>query len=132
MSDLSSSEKRKLERLLGMSSGYVLNFSNRTFSDFVEDECGRDIYDARYNHGSGSKANRLRGFWTVEPNHMVAKLTRALIDSGLETKAFEGNEELLEQCRRICDRLEQGSQVQELDALSALVGERDFEAVAKQ
>ncbi len=34
MSDLSSIEKRKLERLLGMGSGYVLNFSDRTFSEF--------------------------------------------------------------------------------------------------
>ena len=36
MSDLSSIEKRKLERLLGMGSGYVLNFSDRTFSEFFE------------------------------------------------------------------------------------------------
>jgi hypothetical protein len=35
MSDLTALEKRKLEKLLGMDSGYVLNFSNKTFAEFV-------------------------------------------------------------------------------------------------
>ena len=35
MSDLQAREKRKLERLLGMSSGYVLDFTNRTFEEFT-------------------------------------------------------------------------------------------------
>ena len=37
MSDLSGSERRKLEKLLGMGGGYVLNFSDRTFGDFFDD-----------------------------------------------------------------------------------------------
>jgi hypothetical protein len=49
-----------------MGSGYVLNFSNRTFDEFVSDSTGRDIGDSKYNSGSGSKANRLRGFWREE------------------------------------------------------------------
>jgi hypothetical protein len=32
MADLSGAEKRKLEKLFGMSSGYVLDFSNRTLA----------------------------------------------------------------------------------------------------
>ena len=56
MSDLTSSEKRKLERLFSMGGGYVLDFSNRTFSEFIEESVRRDIYDARYDYGSGSKA----------------------------------------------------------------------------
>ena len=62
MSDLTNVEKRKFERLLEMGGGYVLNFSNRTFEEFVTDATGRNIYDSRYEYGSGSKANRLRGF----------------------------------------------------------------------
>jgi hypothetical protein len=38
MADLSSIEHRKLERLLRMSGGYVLDFPDRTFSEFFE-EC---------------------------------------------------------------------------------------------
>jgi hypothetical protein len=41
MSDLTAIEKRKLERLLGLGSGYVLNFSNRTFEEFILDCTGR-------------------------------------------------------------------------------------------
>lgn len=37
MSDLSSTERRKLERLFCMGEGYVLNFSDRTFRDFFDE-----------------------------------------------------------------------------------------------
>ena len=37
MSDLSGSERRKLEKLLGMEGGYVLNFADRTFGDFFDE-----------------------------------------------------------------------------------------------
>jgi hypothetical protein len=76
VADLSILEKRQLERALQMGSGYVLSFSDRTFKEFVADSVGRDIYDQRYNYASGSKANRLRGFWTEETNLTVGKLLR--------------------------------------------------------
>ncbi len=47
MADLTNAEKRKLEKLLDMGGGYVLNFSNRTLDDFVMDSIGRSIYDPR-------------------------------------------------------------------------------------
>ncbi len=73
MSDLKISDKKKLEVLLEMGSGYVLDFSDRTFQEFFNDSLGIDIYDEKYNYHSGSKANRLRGFWKVEANDIVAK-----------------------------------------------------------
>lgn len=63
-----------------MGSGYVLNFSDRTYAEFVADSTGRDAYDERYNYASGSKANRLRGFWTEETNRTVGKLLGDMID----------------------------------------------------
>jgi hypothetical protein len=60
MADLTNIEKRNLERLLGMGSGYVLDFSNRTFEEFVLDSIGKSIYAGEYETGGGSKANRLR------------------------------------------------------------------------
>ena len=74
MSDLSSMEKRKLERAFNMGSGYVLEFSNRTFEEFVADCTGIEIYNDKYAYESGSKANRLRAFWKIEPNYIVGKL----------------------------------------------------------
>jgi Abortive infection C-terminus len=132
MSDLTAGERRKLEKLFQMGSGYVLDFSNRTFAEFIDEKTGRDIYEPRYDYGSGSKANRLRGFWAAEGNHTVGKLLGNLIDYGQESNAFENGGILPENCRQIVARLLQTSPVQDLDALSATVDERDFDTVAKQ
>ncbi len=68
MSDLTSIEKLKLEKLLGMGGGYILDFSNRTFEEFILENIGVNIYSEKYDYASGSKANRLRQFWNVESN----------------------------------------------------------------
>lgn len=130
MSDLNSSEKRKLERLFGMGSGYVLTFSNRTFSEFVEESVRRDIYDVRYDHGSGSKANRLRGFWAAEPNSLVGKLIGDLIEYGKDIDAFTNDGTLPEECLKIVARLKLASPVADIDALIAVADDRDFETLA--
>jgi hypothetical protein len=131
MSDLTAFERLKLERLFRMESGYVLNFSNRTFFAFVLETTGRDIDDLKY--GGGSKANRLRAFWRIEPNHVVAKLMQAMIEYD-PSQGFtdDDNGALREECRRIQVRLAQGTPVPELDALTPAVDERDFEVIAKQ
>ena len=54
----------------------MLDFTNRSFQEFVMDCTGGNIFDEKYNYDSGSKANRLRAFWTTEPNELVAKLLR--------------------------------------------------------
>ena len=74
MSDLTGIEKMKLENFLQMGSGYVLDFTNRAFQEFILDCLGIDIYDDKYEYASGSKANRLREFWRKEPNYTVGKL----------------------------------------------------------
>ena len=58
-----------------MGDGYVLNFSNQTFQEFVADSVRRNIYDDRYMYASGSKANLLRGFWSEEGNPPASSTT---------------------------------------------------------
>ena len=60
MTSLSIVERRNLENFLGMSSGYVLNFSDRTFGEFVFEAVGIDIHAEKYRAGGTSKANKLR------------------------------------------------------------------------
>lgn len=103
MSDLTPLEKRKFERFLGMETGYVLDFTNRTFAEFVSHSSGCDIYDSRYEYGSGSKANRLRAFWQKEENGVVGKLMRDMLDYSEATGALH------ETCRLIIARLLQGT-----------------------
>ena len=45
-----------------------------SFAEFILDSTGKSIYDSTYNRAGGSKANRLRAFWSIEPNYVVAKL----------------------------------------------------------
>jgi hypothetical protein len=124
MSNLSFGEKHKLEKLFGMSSGYVLDFSNRTFQEFVYDSTGKNIFDEAYNRESGSKANRLREFWQKEPNHLVGKLISDL----LEHSDTGTSDPLREQCWRIADRLLQDAPVQDVGAVSPNAAAADFEA----
>ena len=99
MADLTYIEKRKLEALLEMGSGYVLNFSNRTFEEFVLDTTGHNIFDQRYNYASGSRANRLRAFWQKEDNATVGKLLKTLLELADQKSPH------LNECRKIVDRL---------------------------
>ena len=99
MSDLTPFEKRRFEQFLGMGTGYVLDFTNRTFAEFVAHFTGCNIFDSRYDYESGSKANRLRCFWQKEDNGLVGKLMGALLDYSEATGAQ------VEGCRLIVARL---------------------------
>lgn len=105
MSELKFIEREKLEKLFGMKSGYVLNFSDRTFREFVLDSVGKDIYDSKYDYQSGSKANRLRAFWVEEPDEVVGRLTADLLNLLSEDKPEVTEGSLFRACEQIVQRL---------------------------
>ena len=74
MSTLTFLEKNKFEKLLGMSSGYVLNFSNKTFEQFIGDTINIDIYSGPGYENYCSKAEKLRQIWKNESDVCVGKL----------------------------------------------------------
>lgn len=125
MADLTFLERTQLEHLFGMGGGYVLDFSNRTFREFIAISTGRDISDQKYNYASGSKANRLRAFWRDEPNHVVGKLLSALLDSCNNSARTSSS---YEACSRIAQRLLEDSPLQEVEAIPS---EEEFEVLAK-
>ena len=127
MSDLTAMEKRRLEKALGMSSGYVLNFSNRTFAEFVLDSVRLDIYDSKYENVSGSKAYRMRAFWKKESNYVVGKLLGEIFDNWDQLSG----EQAPEDCLRIVTRLKESAPVPDLEVVRAISGEKDFEALAQ-
>jgi hypothetical protein len=131
MSDLTVFEKRKLETLLGMGNGYVLNFSGRSFSDFFIDY-HIDINAPQYRSAGDSKAKRLRAFWSVAPNHTVGRVLEGLIAYGIEERSLaDVRPELIDACRLIAQRLLADQPVAELDSLTANSDDRDFEVVAE-
>lgn len=96
MSSLTNNEKLILEKFLEMSSGYVLDFTNRSFQDFIKTAVDRDIYDDKYDRHSGSKANRLRAFWDIENDPTVGKLLIELIEYA-RTKKILADEDISDQ-----------------------------------
>jgi hypothetical protein len=80
MPNVKRSDMRLIEEVFGMGSGYVLDFSNRTFSEFFEDEFAINIYQEKYQSRGSSKANHLRSFIDVEDGYAVGKVLRKLYD----------------------------------------------------
>ena len=69
-------EMKLVDDLFGMNSGYVLDFSNRTFAEFFQSEVGVDIYDAAYAMNGSSKGKHLRTFLGIaQPRAIVQALT---------------------------------------------------------
>lgn len=130
-------EKSKFETLFGMKSGYVMDFSDRTFQEFIFDSIKVDIYDERYNHASGSKANRLRGFWNIETKFQIGKLLEKLLEYWLhkvQIKEFDydrSDELLYEECSKIVQILKMESPVENIDSISPNSDEKDFSILAE-
>jgi hypothetical protein len=101
LADLKFFEKDSFEQLLGMGSGYVLDFSDRTFSEFFNDY-GVNIDNPRYFEFGTSKAKRLRSFWKIEPNDLVGRAMEGIVALA---KIKGGAAGLLVQCDLTVDRL---------------------------
>ena len=78
MSKIPPLDKVFLEKLFGMESGYVLNFSDRTFSEFFAESLEIDIDNPVYTESGGSKAKRLRRFFQISDPAIVARALLAL------------------------------------------------------
>lgn len=71
-------DMRFVDDLFEMQSGYVLDFTNRSFSEFFRDEIAVDIDDPVYSANGGSKAKRLRTFLRIGQKPAVIKALHAL------------------------------------------------------
>ena len=107
MSSLNMRDKRALEEFLGMGSGYVLDFTDRTFGEFVRETVDIEIHAEPYTDYGSSKAKKLRGFWEEESDYLVGRLLNALIKYAEDTtrKPTEEEKKLVQRCRQIASRL---------------------------
>ncbi len=132
MSSLSMREKRTLEEFLGMGGGYVLNFSDRTFSEFVHEAVDIEIHSDEYSIHGSSKAKKLRAFWEVESDYLVGRLLNALIDYAQDAARETSDEakRLAERSRAIASRLLAGGP--SLDDLKQKAKSLDANHLAEQ
>ena len=96
-------EKDCFERLLGMGSGYVLDFTNRAFQDFVSCVLQFDIY-TRYPNLSKAKILRsiINDFDNVSVGKLLLELMRYMQTNKMVT---DENRELFKNCTNIGYRL---------------------------
>jgi hypothetical protein len=107
MSTLKMLERGCLEKLFGMGSGYVMDFSNRTFEEFFHENARTDIYADRYAFNGDSKAKRLRAFIEVESDPVVGKMLAELLEYWRYKTPQPTTEQanLVERAARIVERL---------------------------
>jgi hypothetical protein len=116
--DLKHSDIRTIDTAFQSSAGYVLNFSDKTFREYFDDEFRIDIDDHKYSANGTSKMNRLRTFFRLEDAAVVSRVFRSLWeyrraifperpeDAAIEAKLFE-----------LLARIEGGGSVARTDAI---------------
>jgi len=90
MSSLKMLEKKVLEALFDRG-GYVLDFSDRTFAEFFN-ENGHDIEAEKYYRNGTSKMKRLRAFWEIESDVVVGEIVLSLMEYGLAVNEIQENQ----------------------------------------
>lgn len=132
MSSLTAADRHVLEKFFNMSGGYILNFSDRTFGEFVFESVGLDIHDHRFTTSGTSKANKLRTLWKLEPDHLVGKLLTDLIDYDETIHNERDQEDVVrtDKCRQIATRLLAGTP--RLDPLKKHATALDAKHLAEQ
>lgn len=129
MATMSNIDKLKLETMFGMKSGYVLDFSNSAFQDFILTSVQKDIYLEKYSYRGESKANRLRAFWEQEPDQVVGKLIIDLLEYWKTQKLLTNQEidlnenKLYEECQKVGNRL---LGIQQREANQQIMTEESF------
>jgi hypothetical protein len=136
MADLSRLEKLKLENIFEMNEGYVLDFSNKTFNNFIFETINIELYSDKYADNGESKANRLRTIWQKENNYLVGKLTKEMLDYWKDTvmiykQITEKQQIHFEECYKITNKLSENNIVEEIEVIRINQDDKNFSLLAK-
>jgi hypothetical protein len=119
MVQLKHGEKQILEDALDMGSDYVLNFSDRTFSNFFDDQ-GITSYQEKYGFNGSSKAKHMRAFIEVEDAFTVCRVLRELWQVREAIPQYDQADPHLKLKARffaLLDRLESDGEIPRTDAI---------------
>lgn len=113
MAKLRFHEKNTVEKYLEMESGYVLDFSNRTFANlFLDFEI--DIDRGPYIEGhTGSKANRMRAFLEHADSNLAASVLAELVGYA---ESYRPGHPQLEKVQALIQRLNSADETSEARA----------------
>jgi hypothetical protein len=93
MANLNFNQKQLFEKLFDRD-GYVLNFSDRTFSEFFQDFSVNIDEDKFYKNGT-SKMKRLRAFWEIEDDKLVGNVLKGLLELAKQIENIEDRDSKL-------------------------------------
>ncbi|MBB5684960.1 hypothetical protein [Sphingobium boeckii] len=105
-----------VEHVLNMKGGYVLDFSDRTFDEFIAHEVGIDATAPRFSEDGGSKAKRLRRILPSLAAGQQARMLRAFLDYR-DSPARDSRVDLLDdEWRQSYEKIIRGLEKQVTDA----------------
>lgn len=113
---LPTKQREVFDHIFHSGGGYVLDFSDRTMAEWFEENCGLQIFQARFQTEGASKGKSLRGFVAVAEPRLVSRVLRALWGYRCSLKDFIEKEPAEE--ARLSAWFEQF--VAELDAASSI------------
>lgn len=93
MANLNFNQKQLFEKVFDRG-GYVLNFSDRTFSEFFQD-FGVNIDSQKYHKNGTSKMKRLRAFWELEDDKLVGSVLNGLLELAKQIESIEDKDSKL-------------------------------------
>ncbi|GEK35524.1 abortive infection family protein [Kurthia sibirica] len=136
MSSLSTKDLRWIEQILNMETGWVLNFNDRTFQNFVLSSVNIDIAGENYAY-VGSKAKRLRHFFKIENDFVTQKLLTDLLFEWHDSKEIindisEPELNLYEKCTAIIEILKKKNTTENLDEFSIVLNSDSIQLLTKE
>lgn len=90
MANLNFTQKQLFEKLFDRG-GYVLNFNDRTYSEFFRD-FNINIDSQKYHKYGTSKMKRLRAFWELENDKLVGTVLKELLELAMQVEKLEAND----------------------------------------
>jgi hypothetical protein len=127
MADLKHSDIRTIDDAFQADPGYCLNFSDRTFREWFDDEFNIDIYETVYRANGTSKMNRLRTFFRISEPNLAARVMRRLWEYREGTFQPHENPKIKDRVFELIARLEGASEIARTDALEQFVRDETLE-----
>lgn len=126
---------RILDDAFGMHGGYVLDFSNRTFSEYFYDEFNINIYDSKYTTDGDSKAKCLRGFVKIESPSIVINVLRSLWEYRIKkppsNETVEEKTDIEKRFLQLLNEIENKSDVIKADGVDNFIQDQTLEELVQ-
>jgi hypothetical protein len=125
MVDLKHSDIKIIDEAFQADSGYALNFTDRSFAEYFDDEFGIDIDQPEYRAGGSSKMNRLRTFFRISEAALVGRVMRGLCEYREGYRPFDPK--VKERIYGLIARIEGRTEIARTDALDRFVPDETLE-----